>query len=72
MNDATNPNAVWSCKVGPITRASLPDGADAPMRAAVAKAFKELTGYDNEFLFSGWDGGLTDREQDVVEDRLHE
>ena len=57
---------IWSCKIGGFTK-RLPAGADGPMRAAVAKAFKEITGQNAEFCFSGWAAELTDAERDVVE-----
>lgn len=68
---ATNPNdhAIWSCKIGWTPRACLPDGSDAPMRQAVAHAYKQLTGFDDEFIFSGWGGQLDEGELAVVEDR---
>jgi len=44
----------WSCLIGPAHPDELPGGADAPMREAVGKAFKILTGTDDLALFSGW------------------
>jgi hypothetical protein len=40
------------------------------MRQAVEKAYRELTGEDPEFIFSGWGGRLDESERAVVEDRL--
>ncbi len=60
---------VWDCKIGGDIPMELPDGADFPMREAVGRAFKTLTGVDAEFNFSGWGGALTEIERAVVEDR---
>lgn len=61
---------IWSCKIGEV--ASLPEigGADLPMREAIAKAYKELTGEEPVFIFSGWGAELEERERAVVENRL--
>jgi len=59
---------IWYCKIGEV--ASTPDGADMPMRQAVAKAYRELTGEEPVFIFSGWGAELTEPERAVVEDRL--
>lgn len=58
---------IWSCKIGET--ASIPDGADAPMRQAVVRAYREITGTEPEFIFSGWGAELTEPERAVVEDR---
>lgn len=34
------PTGIWACKIGE-TKAALPAGADAPMRAAVVRAFAD-------------------------------
>ncbi len=62
---------LWTCKVGGPAGAGLPPGADNAMRAAVEKAYREITGQDPEYIFSGWGGadGLTEQERAVVEDR---
>lgn len=60
---------IWFCKIGAAEDSSLPMGADFPMRLAVAKAYKELTGETADFLFSGWGGELTEHELAIVEDR---
>lgn len=44
----------------------IPVGADQPMRKAVALAYKELTGKDPDFIFSGWGGELTDLEKELL------
>ena len=59
---------VWECKVGGLT--GLPHNADGPMREAVEHAYREMTGKDPEFTFSGWGAHLTEGERAVVEDRL--
>ena len=60
---------IWECKIGGETGPeSLPPGSDMPMRSAIARAYRELTGYDPDFIFSGWDAALTDAERAVVED----
>ncbi len=58
--------SIWTCKIGGLTP-KLSDGADLPMRAAVRQMFKELTGVEPEFNFSGWAGELTEMERKVVE-----
>ena len=63
-------DATWSCKIGPASRGDLPPGSDAPMRAAVERAFRKLTGHDPEWTFSGWAHDLDEAERAVVEDRL--
>lgn len=63
-----NNKRIWFCKIGEA--ALIPAGADAPMRQAVAMAYKELTGEDAKFCFSGWGGELTEPERAVVENRL--
>lgn len=61
---------IWTCKIGAATDASLPWGADFPMREAINAAYKALTGVDADFIFSGWGGELTEGERAVVENRL--
>ena len=63
---------IWTCKIGIRTDARLPGGADEPMRIAVARAFKDVTGLDAEFCFSGWGTELTTAEERVVEERARE
>lgn len=48
--------AIWTCTIGrrDLDSASFPPGSDGPMRDAVTWAFRELTGRDDEFIFSGW------------------
>jgi len=59
-------NKIWMCKIGECDEGLLPDGADAPMRQAVRKAYKEITGRDAVFCFSGWGAELDEYEQIVV------
>lgn len=59
---------IWACKIGGEIPDNLPDGADAPIREAVEKAFLEITGVEARFNFSGWAGELTEAERDVVEE----
>ena len=62
---------VLSCKIGEIEAESLPNGADSPMRLAVAEAYQRLTGEEPRFLFSGWGAKLTAGERAVVNTPLH-
>lgn len=59
----------WSCKIGEVDTDLVPKGGDGPMREAVEKAYKELTGKDADFNFSGWDAYLGEIERAAVEDR---
>ena len=60
-------NAIWFCKIGEADRRTLPTGSDWPMRQAVERAYREITGQDAEFTFSGWAGRLNKAERDLVE-----
>lgn len=60
----------WACKIGECEFNELPEGADLPMRVAVAEAYKKLTGREPNFLFSGWGEQLTELERAVVENRM--
>ena len=62
-------DAIWTCKIGETERSKLPMGADYPMRVAIARAYKEITGEEPKFLFSGWGGSLTESERNVVENK---
>lgn len=61
---------IWYCKIGEVDALPEVGGADLPMRFAVEKAYKELTGERARFLFSGWGATLTESERAVVENRL--
>lgn len=77
MSEATE-KATWSCRIGTADRRGLPDGADAPLRKAVERAYFELTGREADFCSSGWgdDDGLRDNphlsaeQRAEIEDRL--
>lgn len=58
---------VWECKIGPAMAGELPSGADGPMRAAIEKAFRGMTGRDADALFSGWGGEFNPAEKAVIE-----
>lgn len=55
----------WECKIGAKV-GELPNGADWPLRSAVMDAFKALTGYECEFIFSGWGAEVSPLERAVV------
>ena len=57
---------IWTCKIGEVDDSALPDGSDAPMRQAIQRAYRELTGQDPKFIFSGWAGELTTYEREIV------
>jgi hypothetical protein len=40
------------------------------MRRAVERAYRDITGREPDFIFSGWGAQLTESERAVVEDRL--
>lgn len=61
---------IWFCKIGETDPVNVPAGGDLPMRLAVERAYRELTGNDPSFCFSGWAGALTEPERAVVENRL--
>ncbi len=65
--------AVWECKVGgTFPHSSLPPGSDSPMRDAVERAYRDITGQEAEFCFSGWGAALSPNQRDVVENRVRE
>jgi hypothetical protein len=61
--------ATWYCKIGEIPRGLLPDNSDLPMREAITRAYREITGRDLVFIFSGWGAELIEPERAVVENR---
>ena len=63
--------SIWSCKIGLITQGSLPSGSDVPMRQAIEKAYRELTGHEADFCFSGWGAELTSGEARCVIETFH-
>lgn len=62
-----NKRIAWECKIGFPEGVEIPPGADSPMREAVQKAFKELTGLDCSNLFSGWGAKFTPAELHVID-----
>jgi hypothetical protein len=57
---------IWGCKIGEVE--SLPDGADNVMRQAVKAAYRQLTGKEPSFCFSGWAEHLTKIEREVADE----
>lgn len=64
-----NPTS-WNCTIGECPRNALPKASDAPMRAAVARAYEDLAGHPPEFIFSGWNAHVPESYRAVIEDRL--
>jgi len=60
---------IWSCKIGEAEESDLLPGDDLPMREAVRRAYRNLTGREPCFIFSGWGAELDECERAVVEDR---
>ena len=60
------PTDIWTCKIGETLPNPLPKGADAPIRKAVEQAYKEITGFEADFCFSGWGGMLTSGERNSI------
>ena len=56
---------IWACRIGGLT-GILPHGIDLQMRQAVERAFKEVTGVEPQFLFSGWGAELDEFERAVI------
>lgn len=61
---------VWTCKIGGTTALPIGGSCDAPMREAIERAYREITGQEPDFTFSGWGGELTEGERATVEDRM--
>ncbi len=59
---------IWECKIGEVDESKLPSGSDYPMRQAIAKAYREITGQFPEFLFSGWGAELNECQRSIVEE----
>ena len=57
---------VWFCKIGGEGDIDLPSGPDGPMRKAIAEGYRQLTGKEPDFIFSGWGGELTPEEHYVA------
>lgn len=62
--------ANWTCTIGEFPRGELPDGADWPMRQAVEQAYRDLTGRESDYTFSGWGDPLPEDYRAVHEGRL--
>lgn len=60
---------IWMCRIGETRGSNIPNGADRPMREAVTTAYRELTGKDPIFIFSGWGAELTPAERAVVNEK---
>ncbi|MCK5600722.1 hypothetical protein KAR91_02565 [Candidatus Pacearchaeota archaeon] len=58
---------IWGCKIGGVDESKLSEGADAPMRKAVRKAYLELTGEEDAFCFAGWGAELDPIEQEILD-----
>ena len=56
----------WQCKIGVVAGVEVPPGGDLPMRMAVEKAFKEITGVECEAIFSGWGAKFSASELQVI------
>lgn len=65
--------ANWSCTIGSdsVDPNLLPMGCDLPMRQAIKRAYREITGKDAEFVFSGWSAKLTPGQRAVVDSQRH-
>lgn len=59
----------WECKIGEHEALLLPPEADAPMRKAVAGAYRTVTGAEPDYIFSGWGAELTEGERAAYENR---
>lgn len=58
---------IWTCKIGEVDAEKLPCGADLPMRKAIVAAYRQITGEEPEFIFSGWGGELDEGERLVAQ-----
>jgi hypothetical protein len=66
MTDMKNRRTAWECKIGSINGVTVPPCADAPMRAAVQDAFRNVTGEEAQVTFSGWGAEFTPQEIAVI------
>ena len=57
---------VWSCKIVVPAGTEIPEGFDSPPRSAAEQAVLE-GGIPVVAVLSGWDGSLTEIEQEVLE-----
>lgn len=58
---------IWTCKIGECDSVNLAPGADLPMRIAISTAYRQMTGKEPDFIFSGWTGELTKEERAIVD-----
>jgi hypothetical protein len=65
----SRPKPVWQCTIGVLGDHPLPKGADEPMRLAIQRVFREVTGRESEFIFSGWNAVISPVQLAVIEDR---
>jgi hypothetical protein len=63
------PITVFEIKIGVEDNVKLPDGADLPMRLAVGAAFAKVTGFGQDYLYSGWGASLTPDELNRLESK---
>lgn len=54
---------IWWCKIGGRTKVPVEQGGDLHMRLVVIKEFEELTNTKPEYIFSGWNGQLTEEQR---------
>lgn len=66
----TKMEQIWECKIGANVLAGIPRGADGPIRAALEKAFFDVTGVAAEFSFGGWGAALNETERAIVNNPL--
>ena len=62
----------WYCIVGPIERATVPNGGDFPLRMAVREKMSEMFGSEVEnktTCSSGW--GMDQKEYDAIQRARH-
>lgn len=66
----TRDGPIWECKIGlkKGTIVQMPGGSDSPMRDAVEAMFKQLTGLEADFNFSGWGAELNEIQQEIVDE----
>lgn len=57
---------IWTCKIGEVREGVLTQGADWAMRMAIRKAYEEITGRSPDYIFSGWEGELTEIEREIA------
>lgn len=60
---------VWECAIGGRKPIIIPPGGDLPMRNAVEAAFREVTGQDAEWTYSGWGRKFTEKAMKLAPQR---